>query len=232
VAPDFSGHRLVLPSLATGNVGQLALDVIITTLALIRAGTLYSPYVIPMVGNDAVGSTTEGNLTSTLEVFHLPAKSLVFLQQRAPVVRGKQRQWVKDLLSWFKLSSFSSIVLLGSADKVTLLDDFQLQGDPLRYLAESVEVHKDWLSLEDDLVSQVFRCGTPSTVLRDEAKKSNIPFLALILFVSEGDNRMDGIIMAHHLNQFLLVSDTGKWTPPLSWDRIYNTAPYDRILFM
>jgi len=95
-----------------------------------------------------------------------------------------------------------------------------------------VEINNDWLSLEDNLISQVFRRGTPSTVLSEEAKKHNIPFLALVLFVSEGDNRMDGIMMAHHLNQFLLVSDTGKWTPPHSWDRIFNTTPYDRILFM
>jgi len=69
-------------------------------------------------------------------------------------------------------------------------------------------------------------------VLWEEAKKGGIPFLALVLFVSEGDNRIDGITMSHHLNQFLAFSDTGKWMPPRSWDRIFNTSPYDRILFM
>lgn len=125
--------------MTTGNVGQLALDVLITTFSVGKVGSLDSPFVVPMIGNDAIGTSLNGSLVTSLEgslhhllaylsVFHSPSNQVVLLQQRAPVIKGKQRKFVEDLLAWFKACQFKSIVLLSSVDKITRMDDTLLVG--------------------------------------------------------------------------------------------------------
>jgi proteasome assembly chaperone 2 len=108
-------------------VGQLAIDVVIATFTLQKVGTLTSPHVVPMIGNDAIGSP-QGTLVTALEVFSCPDQRVVFLQQRSPIIKGKQSQFVHDLLSWYTNCSMASIILLGSVDKSTRMDDSLLVG--------------------------------------------------------------------------------------------------------
>lgn len=135
---DFTGSKLVLvgshvtefylqPSLSTGNVGQLAIDAIIATFSLEKAGTLSSPYVVPMIGNDAIG-VPKGVLVTALEVFYCPEQHVAFLQQRAPIIKGKQAHFVRDILAWYTSCSMTGIILLGSMDKVTRMDDSLVVG--------------------------------------------------------------------------------------------------------
>lgn len=101
-----------------------------------------------------------------------------------------------------------------------------------------------WTALEEDF-QEPFKKGTSSYQLLAEAEKvsdvahsilnltqESIPLLCLILFVSEGDNRGDGVQMAHHVNEFLRFSENGNWVIPKCWEKIFNTSPYDKILFM
>ena len=54
------------PSLTIGNVGQLAVDLLISTLALPRIGFLEDDHVVPMAGNDTF-STNQGKLSCAIE---------------------------------------------------------------------------------------------------------------------------------------------------------------------
>jgi proteasome assembly chaperone 2 len=113
---DFSSHSLVLPALTVGNVGQLTIDVLICTFKCPRVGFIDDPFVLPAVGNDPFTPVRNGILTTKLEVFQLKEKNVVFLQQRAPVMRGYASQFAANLISWTKRSNFKEIVLLFSAD--------------------------------------------------------------------------------------------------------------------
>eukprot|EP01126_Amoeba_proteus_P054100 TRINITY_DN662_c0_g2_i2.p2 TRINITY_DN662_c0_g2~~TRINITY_DN662_c0_g2_i2.p2 ORF type:complete len:129 (+),score=35.97 TRINITY_DN662_c0_g2_i2:22-387(+) len=64
--PKFEGSVLVLPSLAVGNVGQLAIDTLINTSSLPRVGYIDSPFILPMIANDAFDSE-EGCLVTCVE---------------------------------------------------------------------------------------------------------------------------------------------------------------------
>ena len=62
-SPDFAGKTLVLPAVSFGNVGQLAVDVLVSTAlgralgppgaTARRAGEFVSRHVLPVVGADA-----------------------------------------------------------------------------------------------------------------------------------------------------------------------------------
>src|SRR5579859_7951884 len=48
--PEFKSSTLILPSISIGNVPQLAIDLLITTLKLPLVGYLTSPYLLPCAG--------------------------------------------------------------------------------------------------------------------------------------------------------------------------------------
>jgi hypothetical protein len=55
------------PAVSIGNAGQLAVDLLVSTLGVRRAGFLEEPHVLPCVGNDPFGPSAEGKLTVALE---------------------------------------------------------------------------------------------------------------------------------------------------------------------
>ncbi|RRT68321.1 hypothetical protein B296_00010346 [Ensete ventricosum] len=69
---------LLLPGLSIGNVGQLAVDLLISSTGAKRVGFLDDPSLLPCVGNDAYGPEPEGVLALPLEGNFL-APSFIFL---------------------------------------------------------------------------------------------------------------------------------------------------------
>lgn len=58
------------PALSIGNVGQLAVDLLVASTRAERIGYLDTPYVLPCVGNDAYGPVPNGELALPLEGLH------------------------------------------------------------------------------------------------------------------------------------------------------------------
>lgn len=55
------------PALSIGNVGQLAVDLLVASMKAERVGYLDTPFVVPCVGNDAYGPVPNGELALPLE---------------------------------------------------------------------------------------------------------------------------------------------------------------------
>lgn len=55
------------PALSIGNVGQLAVDLLVASMKAERVGYLDTPFVLPCVGNDAYGPVPNGELALPLE---------------------------------------------------------------------------------------------------------------------------------------------------------------------
>lgn len=55
------------PALSIGNVGQLAVDLLISSLKAEKIGYLDEPNVLPCVGNDAYSPSPPGKLVLPLE---------------------------------------------------------------------------------------------------------------------------------------------------------------------
>lgn len=55
------------PALSIGNVGQLAVDLMVSSTKAERIGYLDDPYVLPCIGNDAYGPVPQGELALPLE---------------------------------------------------------------------------------------------------------------------------------------------------------------------
>eukprot|EP00198_Chlamydomonas_reinhardtii_P005486 XP_001694822.1 predicted protein [Chlamydomonas reinhardtii] len=139
------GAFIVLPAVTYANVGELALDVLVTSLAPVTPlGPLESANCLPVVGNDAfdaVDGNTTGVLTTALELFSIPGSQppLVFLQQRAPAALGRQAAFAAELVTWLHAAGAAGVVVLTGLD-AQLRRDRQLDSSPLRFLASTEQL--------------------------------------------------------------------------------------------
>jgi predicted ATP-grasp superfamily ATP-dependent carboligase len=66
--PEFTSSTLILPSISIGNVPQLAIDLLITTLALPLVGYMTSPYLVPCAGTlETATGLDHGGIACPLE---------------------------------------------------------------------------------------------------------------------------------------------------------------------
>ena len=89
---SFAGDTLILPVVSHGNVGQLATDLLVASLAgSSRVGCLDHPALLPCVGRDAFGDDAGpggGHIALSMEVYRVngnDAPGVVLAQQRAEV---------------------------------------------------------------------------------------------------------------------------------------------------
>ncbi|XP_058069194.1 uncharacterized protein LOC131218588 isoform X2 [Magnolia sinica] len=129
--PHTECSTLVLPSLSIGNVGQLAIDLLISSIGADRIGYLDDPSVLPCVGNDAYRPVPEGNLALPLEAYDSPSHALTLIQQRSPIIKGMMVEFAKNLACFAAAAGKKHVIVLSSLDsgrrqKIDLSSNMQI----------------------------------------------------------------------------------------------------------
>ncbi|CAG8454235.1 4420_t:CDS:2 [Ambispora leptoticha] len=134
--------KLIVPSVSIGNVPQLTVDLLLTTLDVKRVGFIDDDNVIPVAGKredtQAVGITVaiEGKFPQISEIFQSKDQKWTLIQQRAPLIQKHLLRFATNLVSFIERFKFSEVITLASAD-ATRRNDAQLTGTPLRVLTTS-----------------------------------------------------------------------------------------------
>jgi predicted ATP-grasp superfamily ATP-dependent carboligase len=94
---------------STGNVGQLAVDLLISHgsshESVTWMGSLETAHVLPACGYEAYPGQPP-RLVTTLELYVFDKRKVAVVQQRAPVVSSANAEFAADLLTWAKDSGF------------------------------------------------------------------------------------------------------------------------------
>ncbi|MBN3308452.1 PSMG2 protein, partial [Amia calva] len=219
--PSFKDFTLIMPAISVGNVGQLATDLIISTLNMPAVGYIHTDCLIPMVGNNPYASSPENSdeLSTNAEVYSLADMKLAVLQIRAPIIQTKYKQFRKLIFSWIKASEFSRVVLLSSSYAYQR-DDRQIHGTPLRYLFTPAMQTIIGDRLQDLQWKEMERIaafpgisnseqrlyipgGGVTKALYTDSCSEGIPLAVLLTFCSEGDNIPDAFALVNYLNEWL-----------------------------
>lgn len=107
---------LLLPALSIGNVGQLAIDLLVSSSGAKRVAFLDEPSVLPCVGNDAYGPIPEGVLALPLEAYESPQHSLTLIQQRSPVLKGMMVEFARNFARFISSFGKKHVVILSGLD--------------------------------------------------------------------------------------------------------------------
>ncbi|XP_030645112.1 proteasome assembly chaperone 2 isoform X2 [Chanos chanos] len=245
--PSFKGYTLIMPAVSVGNVGQLAADLIISTLNMPRVGHFHTDCLIPMVGNNPYATSSEdaAELSTNAEVYALNDIKLAVLQIRAPIIQTRVRSFRKLIVAWIKTSGFSRTVVLSSSHAYQR-DDRQLLGTSLRYLltpalqkeAEESVKELDWRELErvsafPGIAESEQRLYIPgggiTKGLYTDCCSENIAMAVLLTFCSEGDNVPDAFALVSYLNDWhrlveKQVRGSAQWRVPPSWSLLFGSG--------
>lgn len=232
---DFIGYTLIIPSVAVGNVGQLACDLLISSLDMKRTSSVYHPALIPVLGYDPY-DLFSNNLSSCCEVYKCEAQKIAVIQVRAPLVYKYAREFLEDLIASFRDWGIRDVIILTSS---FAHEKKYIQTSPFRYLASESSTYKDKLQsrnwLEHELIDggvQIFGGGFAS-LLFDICKERAMPCLILYKYCSEGDNIPDAYDMVISLTDVVpLFSDKkdilDQLVKPVSWKLLFGRpAPSD-----
>ncbi|NXX90076.1 PSMG2 protein, partial [Centropus bengalensis] len=250
----FPGFTLLMPAVSVGNVGQLAVDLVISTLNMTKVGYFYTDCLVPMVGNNPYATAEENSveLSINAEVYSLPSKKLVVLQIRSPFIKNKYRPFCQALLSWVETSKCARVILLSSSHAYQR-DDEQLLGTPLRYLLTphleravgGLLQELNWKEMEKaaaypgisdaEKVLHIPGGGITKRLFTESCSKG-IQMAVLLKFCSEGDNIPDAFTLVNYLNEWLQLIKSevsasnnstdisSQWKIPSSWRLLFGNG--------
>ncbi|XP_047341775.1 proteasome assembly chaperone 2 [Impatiens glandulifera] len=134
---------LILPALSIGNVGQLAVDLLISSTRAARIGYLDDPNVLPCVGNDPYSPDSPGLLTLPLEAYTTSSNALTLVQQRSPIKKGMMVEFSKNLADFAVATGKKHVVVLSSLDFVRWQKVDMSSGLQIYYLSSASEDGRD-----------------------------------------------------------------------------------------
>ncbi|EAU91508.1 hypothetical protein CC1G_01997 [Coprinopsis cinerea okayama7 len=243
---NLSGKTLVVPIVSTANVGQLAADLLISTLSLERIAILDPSYSIPVVGAREDGSV---GVTTPLELFAKSGLDLVVLQQRSPILVSRKQEFVDALIDFIQISQFSAVLFLSGVDPTNRADSqmftptFQLRvphspalaDTTLQFLDQKIipPYQQDSDSSGKAEVPFIPGGGLTRRILSSIPEGWAVPAGSLLQFVIEGDNRADATLLATVVSKVLKIeSHIGThWRPPSSWAVGLFGSPHEQDLY-
>eukprot|EP01084_Bolivina_argentea_P212638 361403_1 len=135
-ALDLKDSILILPTVSVGNIGQIAMDILLTTLMsknkIIKIGFINDRNIVSGVGNNGiipkqkknVKNRIEGIVNMPIEIYWYKECNLVLIQQRCCVRIGGRSEYVNGLMRFINKYEFSKIIVLTS-EYITKRTDFQ-----------------------------------------------------------------------------------------------------------
>ncbi|XP_045596145.2 proteasome assembly chaperone 2 [Procambarus clarkii] len=236
---SLTGYTLIMPSVSVGNVGQLAVDILITNLSTEKIGLIHHPAIYPLVGGDPYDPNSNDVVTSAdLHLVHeLP---LVIMQIRAPLIKGERPKFLSELSAWCKSAGIQDIVLLASCNAYERWENNQLTGSQLRYLTSKVpqndvellkSVGASELEERVDEFGNKHRFLSGAGFVKQFMETCDLPVAALFKFVDEGDNTHDAFVLVNFLNAWkkLLQTADPSWKAPFSWRNMFGGAAPNSI---
>ena len=228
-SPSFAGKTLILPAVSYGNVGQLAVDILLSTALSTgnanSAGHLQSRHLLPICGSDPFSIPSAPSAVATpCQLFDCPRANAIVMQRRSMCVKGRSSHFATELAAWCKEQKFAQVIVLAGADSGALRDRSMhesLQQGNIHYVTSTdVNTNFDYASWEPftqaerdpngDLVANsgatypanVHMAGL-SKKLYVACQELAVPVISLLCFVSEGYNVPDGVRLATSLCEHL-----------------------------
>ena len=238
---SLENYTLILPSVAVGNVGQLCIDLLISSLNLCKSGSMWSSMFVPITGLDPYNKNSD-SLCTTADFYVGAAYKIIVLQLRSPYV-GNCTSFFDELTQFVRQRKISKLLILSSSYDYERADRSETS---LRYLSSDRSLLDNEKLLENlcwkkhekkiltDSTGNHIPGGGYANGLYDYLKSTEIPCTVLFCYCSEGDNVSDALILVKGLNQWLNLIDTNargdidiKYPP--SWEYFFGNPPASEV---
>lgn len=233
-------YTLILPSVAVGNVGQLCVDLVISSLNLRKIGSVLSSAFLPVVGLNPYDDSSN-SLCTTADFYIGDSAKLLLLQLRSPHV-ASLTTFFDELVQFVQQQKIAKAIILTSGYAYEQWDNSNrclrfLLSDQLLFPNEKLFETLNWVKHErkDPVQSTgggrlTIPGGGFANNLYDRFVAGNIPCALLFRYCSEGDNKSDALELTLDLNRWLNILETNSdgihnvMYPP-SWKYFFGCPP-------
>lgn len=235
--PNLTGHTVVFPSLGVGNVGQLACDLLISSLRLHKSAIVWHPAIVPIIGAQAFEHDTDPT-TTACELYTSRSADDVLLsvvQLRAPLAPAAMDSFFGQLIDHLRNAGVARLIVLTSS---YAYEKHLIGSSAFEYLAteayaqQAAPIFEQRLGCNPFGGDVIFGGGFARRVLQVAAEQG-LNAVVLLKFVSEGDNRPDAADMLGKLNEAgcldgtTVLKDGGnlRLVAPSSWKLLFGNSP-------
>lgn len=224
-------YTLLVPSVAVGNVSQLACDLLISSLNMVKIGSVYTTAQIPVIGYDPYNLKSE-NLSTSCEIYKSDTKKICILQIRSPLIYKYAKQFLEEVIETFNEKKIKDVIILTSSyaheKKHILTSSFRYvvsEGNPYMEKMKIEDIEK----YENDGDLNILGGGFASLLYKICLEKS-LSCLILFKYCSEGDNIPDAYDMVSKLIKVLPLFSENKdlfsqLVQPVSWTLLFGRPP-------
>lgn len=224
-------YTLLVPSVAVGNVSQLACDLLISSLNMVKIGSVYTTAQIPVIGYDPYNLKSE-NLTTSCEIYKSDTKKICILQIRSPLIYKYAKQFLEEVIETFNEKKIKDVIILTSSyaheKKHILTSSFRYVVSEGNSYMEKMKI-EDIEKYENDGDLKILGGGFASLLYKICLEKS-LSCLILFKYCSEGDNIPDAYDMVSKLIKVLPLFSENKdlfsqLIQPVSWTLLFGRPP-------
>ncbi|CAG4959988.1 proteasome assembly chaperone 2 [Colias croceus] len=230
---DLNGYTLIVPSVAVGNVGQLACDILISSLGMDKIVRIYTPAQFPVIGCNPydINSTV---LSTSCEVYRASSPKLIVLQMKAPLVFKYAQGFLENIVKQFLRKNIKDMIILTSS---YAHERRYIMTSPFRYIVYpythyKTQIVKNNMIDHDHQIENEIRIfgGGFAPMLFSICKEKSLPCFLLYKYCSEGDNIPDAIEMVKKLHELIEIFDKDKdiseqMIQPESWKHLFGRPP-------
>lgn len=220
---SFEGYNLLIPSVSVGNVPQLTIDLIITTLNLKKISTVWHPAIVPCVGTDPYYKTEE--ICTACELFVNKDLKLITMQLRSMFEPQHILSFFKEFKKALEKFKLNRIILL------TSIFDYELhniESNRFFYICDDTNSSEEFSKMQklSKDISGTYYLNGGGFVLKLYNFLDIRQCCVIGKYVSEGDNRLDACSLLTKLLPVVGISgDVSKFVYPTSWKYVFGGPP-------
>jgi len=224
---DLTDYTVLFPSLGVGNVAQLSIDLLISTLQMEKIATVWHDSIVPIIGPKAFQHDTS-KITTSCELYICSEKKLATFQIRSPLAAATMIEFFNELIAFLKSNNIAELILLTSSyayeQHFIGSNPFAvIQDDVFKSKQKDVVQRMKWTEFQGDTIHG----GGYAKHLMSVASRKGLPTLILFKYVSEGDNSLDAISLLEELSASFNFVDRGgggkiKIIFPISWKSLFG----------
>lgn len=239
---DLDGFCLLLPSVSVGNIGQLAIDLLIYNTTSCRyLGRIDHPSLSPVIGwsPNADDDGSSEHLMTPAEMFISEKNHLLIIQLHSQLLPRGRLSLLSDLLSWCVERGVTRVLQLASCHASTRTDPSSRQLRAVTAAGGLVPPGCVTVQQVNDLVTDCKVVPGSGFVadLQSLCEKRSLPFTCVMSSVYEGNNIPEAVVLANyavsHLDIDLQKSShcgLGKFQLPPTWKHLEGPS-FDKALF-
>lgn len=221
---DFSKYTLIIPSVSVGNVGQLTVDLMITTFNLKKMGTIWHPAIIPSVAGDPYSLHSKESSTAC-ELYGNEELNIATIQLRSSIEFKLALDFFRSLKAEIINLKFNAIVILTT---IFAYEQHNIQSSHFCYITNTTNKFEnlDILPMPLNEIGKHVANGSGFAIKLFELLKDCVKCTVIAKYVSEGDNRPDAIAL-FNLVENLDISNANNCSIkiPVSWTYVFGNPP-------